>query len=325
MLDLASRRTRRFPGAAAHDVSATSIPGRGRHRVHAVLLGAALIHATPPRMIAQETGVRDSAAVDARADDAEGVFSRRMLFPLGAAVVATIVIAPFDRPIQSALQNHTLQRSASLHGAADVLAYAGAQGPFLLGGTSFAVGRVFGVERLADLGLHLTEGAALASAIGALGKGIAGRALPDVPPTDGPGDFSFGRGFHAKSGHYVSFPAGHCAVSFASAAVLTSEAERWRPGLGWKVGTAAYGAATLVALARMYQNRHWASDNPLGVAIGTWSGLTVLKRQHRGPRTMLDRWLLGLSAAPTSQGGFIVSWSPNDLMDPAGLAADTTR
>ena len=286
--------------------------------VHVTLMSTALLHALPARIAAQDPDGRDTSST-ARTTGPEHLLTRWPLIPIGATFVATMAIAPFDGAIQRALQHPSLQDNASLRGAADAMAYVGAQGPFLLGGTSFAVGRIFGVERLADLGLHVTEGAALAAALGALGKGIAGRALPDAPPSDGPGDFSIGRGFHANSGRFVSFPAGHCAVSFATAAVLTSEAERWRPGLGWKVGTAAYGTATLVALARMYQNRHWASDNPFGVLIGTWSGLSVVRRQHRGPRTVLDRWLLGLRAAPTSQGGFVLSWSPADAR------ADATR
>jgi membrane-associated phospholipid phosphatase len=239
-----------------------------------------------------------------------------MMTALRAAVVATIIIAPFDRHIQSALQSSALQRNATLEHAAGALAYAGGQGPFLAGGVSFAVGRLVGSERLADLGLHLTEGAALAAGIGALGKGIAGRALPDVPSSEGPGDFAFGRGFHAKNGSFVSFPAGHTAVAFASATVLTSEVSRWRPDLRWPVETAAYGGATLVGVARMYQNRHWASDNPLAAVIGIWSGLAVVNRQHRGPRSLLDRWLLGVNAAPARDGRLVVSWSGDTVWTP---------
>ena len=178
-----------------------------------------------------------------------------------------------------------------------------------------AAARRDGFERVADFGLHLTEAAALAAGVSALGKGIAGRELPDVPGSERPGNFSFGRGFHAHSGRFVSFPAGHATVAFASAAVITSEAERWRPELRWPVGVATYGAATLVAVTRMYQNRHWASDNPIAAVIGTWTGLTVVRRQHSGSRSRMDRWLLGLSAAPTSQGGFVVGWS-GDLRAP---------
>jgi membrane-associated phospholipid phosphatase len=189
------------------------------------------------------------------------------------------------------------------------MAYAGGQGPFYAGGASFVVGRIVGSDRLADLGLHLTEAAALAAGISALGKGIAGRELPDVVGSERPGNFSFGRGFHAKSGHFVSFPAGHATVAFASAAVIASEAERWRSELRWPVGVAAYGFATLVTLTRMYQNRHWASDNPIAALIGTSTGLAVVRRQHSRPRSRVDRWLLGVTAVPTTQGGFAVAWS----------------
>lgn len=280
--------------------------------VRLVLLILGLLRWLPPPTMAWAQSGREADGADSRPEHRSDVIWTDALVPLAATFMATMAIVPFDHDIQSAFQDPRLQRNATLHGAADVLAYSGAQGPFLLGGTTFAVGRLFGVERLADLGLHVTEAAALAASLGAIGKGIAGRALPDVPPADQPGDFSIGRGFHARSGPYVSFPAGHCAVSFAAATVLTSEAERWRPGLGWKVGTAAYGAASLVALARMYQNRHWASDNPFGVLIGTWSGRAVVRRQHRGASSRLERWLPGVHAAPTASGGVVVGWSSND-------------
>ncbi len=239
----------------------------------------------------------------------------RTLPSIRTAVIATIVLLPLDRSIQKVILSTRAQAKDGLDGAAESLAYAGAQGPFLAGGVFFAVGRAAGSERLADLGLHLVEGAALAAGISALGKGIAGRALPDVPSAS-PDDFRLGRGFHPKNGQFVSFPGGHAATAFASAAVLTSEAARWRPELEGIVGTAAYGTATLVAVARMYQNRHWASDNPLSIVIGTWSGLTVVRRQHSGPRSRLDRWLLGVSAVPVGPGAVAVGWSSNSGTTP---------
>jgi hypothetical protein len=276
------------------------------------LLAGVLPFATAGDVAAQQPIAPDTAKAEVRVEEAPPDFlSRHAGSTLAVAVLATIVIAPFDRPIQSALQSKSMQERAGLRQAADMLAYAGGQGPFYLGGASYVVGRLVGSERVADLGLHLTEAAALAAGIGALGKGIAGRELPDAPTSDSPGNFSFGRGFHAHSGQFVSFPAGHAGVSFASAAVITSEVARWRPDLRWKVGAVTYGAATLIALARVYQNRHWASDNPIAAAIGTWSGLTVVRRQHIGPRSRLDRVLLGLHAAPTSEGGFAVAWSPD--------------
>ena len=41
-----------------------------------------------------------------------------------------------------------------------------------------------------------------------------------------------------------------------------------------------YGGATLVGLSRMYNNAHWASDVTLGAAIGTFSGIKVVRFNH---------------------------------------------
>jgi membrane-associated phospholipid phosphatase len=287
-----------------------------RHHATTLRLAGLLLVATAREGVAQQPSAPDTIIVDAPAEGAPDLLSRHARSRLGAAVGATIALVPLDRPIQSLLQNGGLHRSAGLRKAAAWIAYAGGQGPFVAGAGSFVVGRVVGSERLADLGLHLTEAAALSSGISALGKGIAGRELPDVVGSHSPGSFSFGRGFHAKSGHFVSFPAGHATVSFASAAVITSEAERWHPELRVPVAVTTYGFATLVALTRMYQNKHWASDNPIAALIGTSTGLAVVRRQHGGPRSLVDRWLLGVTAVPTNNGVAVV-WSP-DLLGSRG-------
>jgi hypothetical protein len=125
----------------------------------------------------------------------------------------------------------------------------------------------------------MTEAVLLAASVNGVAKGIFGRALPNVN-VNNPDDFQLFRGFHDGNGPFVSFPSGHTAASFAMAAVLTDEADRWHPGIGRFVGPIAYGGAGLVGLARMYQNVHWASDLPIAAAIGTWSGLTVVARSH---------------------------------------------
>jgi membrane-associated phospholipid phosphatase len=289
-----------------------------------VTITSIVLLATAHRATAQQPILVDSMALGSRMKARDESGSLRALPHIGTAVLATIVLLPLDRPIQKLLQRSSLQHQAGLHHAAESIAYAGAQGPFLAGSVFFVVGRAAGSERWADLGLHLTEAAALAAGLTALGKGIAGRALPDVPSSS-PDDFSLGRGFHTKTGDFVSFPAGHAATAFASAAVLTSEVSRWRPDLEGIVGPIAYGGATLVALGRMYQNRHWASDNPLSIVIGTWSGLTVVRRQHSGTRSRLDQWLLGVSAVPVGSRAVAVGWSSTSGSAPESAPARRER
>jgi membrane-associated phospholipid phosphatase len=195
------------------------------------------------------------------------------------AVLATLAIAPLDARTARELQEQRFQRSDDLQHTAHDLAFLGGPGPFVIGAGLYAAGRLTRMPRLASGALHMTEAVLLAASITGLGKGISGRALPSVNDSN-PQNFQFGRGFHDGNGPFVSFPSGHAAASFAMAAALTSEADQWRPGLGRIIGPIAYGSAGLVGLARMYQNDHWASDLPLAMAIGTWSGLTVVARSH---------------------------------------------
>ena len=233
--------------------------------------------------------------------------TRRQVLITGAAIAATATIAPFDRRSAAFMQAPRLQRVPDLRHAANDAAFMGGAGPFLLGAALFAGGRITGARPIADVGLHLTEGVLLAATITGLGKGLSGRALPQHSAD--PGDIEFGRGFHRGNGPYVSFPSGHAAAGFAMAAVLTSETSRWRPNAAKFVGPLAYGGATVIGLARMYQNVHWASDLPLAALIGTWSGMAVVSHQHAHPRNRLDRWLLGTGVAPSGHGGVVLTWS----------------
>jgi membrane-associated phospholipid phosphatase len=64
-----------------------------------------------------------------------------------------------------------------------------------------------------------------------------------------------------------------------------------------------YGGATLVGLSRMYHNKHWASDVALGAAVGTFSGLKVVRYSHAHPDNKVDRVMLRAFIAPDGAGG----------------------
>ncbi|HKO16850.1 MAG TPA: phosphatase PAP2 family protein [Gemmatimonadaceae bacterium] len=223
------------------------------------------------------------------------------------ALGATAAIAALDRYVRSEVRELAVSRNRALDHVAVDLSFAGGPGPFLTGGALFAAGYALRRERTADLGVHLTEGVILAAALDGVVKGFAGRALPRASGGD-PDKFSFGRGFHEGNGPYVSFPSGHTAAAFAAAAVITGEAARWDSGGRRIVEPVAYGGATLVALSRLYEDVHWASDLPLGAAIGIWSGMTVVSRAHSRRRNRLRCWLLATTVIPSRNGG-VVAWS----------------
>ena len=70
----------------------------------------------------------------------------------------------------------------------------------------------------------------------------------------------------------MSFPSGHSTAAFSLASVLAEEY-----GANPYVPPIAYGLASLTAFARVYDNKHWASDVFFGGAIGYFVGKTVVR------------------------------------------------
>ena len=236
----------------------------------------------------------DSAAKKTTAGRAELV-SKRDILLFAAATLSTAAVAPFDHHVQRDAHAEDMHHSG-LRRTADAFAFAGGPGPFVAGGALYLVGRAGESPATAELGLTMTEGVLAAAAINGVVKGFAGRALPNAAAK--PGHFSFGRGFHDNNGPFVSFPSGHTAASFAAATVLSEEATSWGPTASHLVPPAAYATATLIAVSRLYENVHWASDLPLGAAIGIWSGRTVTAWQRRHPDNWLMRRLVGIEVTP---------------------------
>jgi membrane-associated phospholipid phosphatase len=70
------------------------------------------------------------------------------------------------------------------------------------------------------------------------------------------------------NGGKYSFPSGHAATAFAVAPVVARH-------LGSEAGCASYAVATLTALARMEDRKHYLADVLVGAAIGLVSGHEV--------------------------------------------------
>jgi membrane-associated phospholipid phosphatase len=126
-----------------------------------------------------------------------------------------------------------------------------------------------------DVALHGTEAMVAATAVSSVLKVAVGRARPFMSNDGDPDEFRLSR-----SSDFQSFPSGHTTAAFAFAAALTSESDTWWPHHHRLAGTALYGAASLVGLSRIYEDKHWASDVLAGAAIGTLSGVTVVRFNH---------------------------------------------
>lgn len=243
----------------------------------------------------------------------DSVHAAKTLFTYRDAALAagfaglTVALFPVDKSVASRLQNPNTQANRLLENASTDVRILADPGGVVIGISMYGIGRVAGWKKVADFGLHGTEAIAVAGITTTILKGIAGRARPFVSLDTNPHDFHLGRGF--TNGNFQSFPSGHTTAAFALASTVTSESQRWWPRRTWIVGPVMYGAATVVGLSRMYNNRHWASDVALGAAIGTFSGIKVVRYSHGHTGNAIDRFFLGSMVAAGPHGDAQVGFS----------------
>jgi membrane-associated phospholipid phosphatase len=243
----------------------------------------------------------DSATITAN----KKLFTHRDLVVVGVWTAATIGLAPLDKHLARELQDSSVQANRFLKNAAHGVEVIASPGSYYIGGSLYLIGRITHKPRIADLGWHGTEAVMMGELTSYTLKGLVGRGRPFVT-IDDPDDFKFGRGF--GSSEWRSFPSGHATTAFAAAAAVTDETTLWWPNSTWIVGPIMYGGATMVAVSRMYHNRHWASDVAVGALIGTFSGKKVVLASHSNPRNAIDRVMLGGYIAPSEFGAVNVGW-----------------
>lgn len=206
----------------------------------------------------------------------------------GAIVLAGAALSPLDRSVRDVFQNPLLQSSHALHETAAAFNLLGIPGTAVLTAGAYVGGQLGHDRGLATAGFHGMEALALSTVVTVTLKGLIGRARPDASPTR-QYDFRFGTGFtHDERG---SLPSLHSASAFSVAAVASVESARWWPHSGW-VGPVAYTTAGMVAISRLYSNRHWLSDVLGGAAVGIASGLLVSHFSESHPHNALDRAFL---------------------------------
>ena len=218
----------------------------------------------------------------------------------GGFVVATIAARPIDKSAAIALQRPERQKRWIFQESATIVRTIAVPGAVIIGTSMYGVGRLSHNEKLAEVGLHGTEALLIGSLVADGLKVTFGRARPFVDTVSpDPNNWQLFRGL--KGGNYQSFPSGHAVAAFAAAAAVSSETSRWWPAVTYfGIGPVLYGGAAAVAISRMYNNRHWASDVILGAAIGTFAGTKVVRYHRTHPGNRVDRWLLN------------ASWSPGD-------------
>jgi len=185
----------------------------------------------------------------------------------GAVVSSGVIIYTQDKKVQryfSKHQNGTLS-NLSKYGIEPL--GSGLYTSVILGGL-YVGGRLSSNSRLSATSLTAVESFVISSLFTQVLKHTFHRhrpfqdALPQPNRFEGP----------FKGFDYTSFPSGHSTAAFGVASVFAFEYRKtiWVPIL-------AYGLASSVAISRVYDNRHWASDVLIGSSIGIYTGYMIHK------------------------------------------------
>ncbi len=201
----------------------------------------------------------------------------------GAVAAFTTLAFLNDEKIQEGFRNH-LRAHPNTERFFQSATHLG-EGPFLLGIMTmmYAGGAAFqapGLKKTASVSL---ESYAICGALIWGLKCVAGRGRPFHTEDDE----SFMPLTLSNSHH--SFPSGHSSAAFAVAAAITGQTDD--PA----IGILCYSLASLVAVSRVYNNEHWASDVVAGSAVGYFIGKMVARlNRPRAP----DAPALSLALAP---------------------------
>jgi hypothetical protein len=214
---------------------------------HAVLLPVAAV---------AQTEIVPSAV--APADHSSPLISRKTAAVAGLLFGAALM---GDRSFREEAQEHRSNTTNSMAKLGNTLGEWRIVAPALSAG--YLAGEIAGSRDLKRVMLHAGAAAALATGISSSLKYTIGRTRPPVA-----GDPDQFRPFSGSN----SFPSGHTAVAFAIATSIADETDD-----SWS-DIVLYSAATLTAMSRINDDRHWTSDVLIGGLIGHLSARWVSKQ-----------------------------------------------
>jgi len=182
-------------------------------------------------------------------DDLKHVPRRNSAYWLAGGGALALAVHPADHSINAHLVNKS---SDSWWVPGHIIGST----PVVLGGAfaAYFAGRMSGTRWVQHLGMDEIEATILASAFS---EGIK-LAVRRERPVEVNGN---------QSPTY-SFPSGHATLTFAAATVLQQH-------LGYKAAIPTYTVASYVAMSRLHDNRHYASDVVFGAALGIVVGRSV--------------------------------------------------
>ena len=190
-------------------------------------------------------------------------FQKENLSKIGILTGITTSLLIFDNNIQEYIQENK-NKSFS-----DFLLYPEkmGEGEYILGisGIFIISGEIAGKHDLTRLGIYVMESFLISGIIVTATKFFTGRARPYMNK----GAFYF-KPFNFSTG-YKSFYSGHTTIAFAFASTIANFAKNIY------IGSFLYLCATFTGIARIYHNKHWASDVFVGAITGILIGKSIIE------------------------------------------------
>lgn len=185
-------------------------------------------------------------------DDLKHMPRKNSVYWLAGGSALALAVHPADQDINVRLKGsraeNNLWKPGSYIGEGYVVAPAAV--------ATYVIGRWDHNDRVTHLGMDEIEGAILASGIVEVLKETVRRERP----TQNVGQPLTASGY--------SFPSGHATLTFEAATILQQH-------LGYRAGIPTYLIATYVAMSRLHDNVHFASDVAFGAGLGIMVGRSV--------------------------------------------------
>jgi len=236
------------------------------------------------------------------------ILTRRDAITAAAFVLGTAAVMPLDRHVAVESQRPSLQNNTALRHTMTGFRVLGEPGSIIIAGATYIYGRTENSPRPAELGLRTIESIGAAGLTTLVVKGFAGRARPFITNDTNPHKYRFGRGFHDDD--YTSFPSGHVTTAFAAASAVSQEISYLWPDASHLWTPVLFTSASLVGVARIYEDKHWASDVVAGAAVGTLVSRVVVRYARAHPHNVIDRLLLPVGVSQMSGGrGMSFAWN----------------
>lgn len=227
---------------------------------------------------------------------------------LGLGLAGSIALMGVDERIARRLQEDRYQGNKTYKKVADVAGAINEKSLFAAGIVTYGIAKLVDAPRTTtDIAWHTTEAIFVTSATATVIRGVLGRSRPFVTLDSNAYDYKPGKGFSELA--YRAYPSIHAASAFATAAAITAETARHSRRAAYFVGPVSYGIAAFPGLARMYKDKHWASDVAMGAALGAVTGWATVRYHHHRPNNKLDRIFIGSIPTPTVANGQVgLAW-----------------